>query len=48
MKFYTEPSKEIPVKAEVDVLVAGSGPAGFAAAVSAARKGARKMQFHLS
>lgn len=43
MKFYTEPSKEIPVKAEVDVLVIGSGPAGFAAAVSAARKGAKTM-----
>ncbi|MDH7568821.1 MAG: FAD-dependent oxidoreductase, partial [Armatimonadota bacterium] len=30
-----------PVFAEVDVLVAGSGPAGFAAALAAAREGAR-------
>ena len=32
-----------PVLAEVDVLVAGSGPAGFAAALAAARAGARVM-----
>ena len=43
MKFYTEPSKEIPVRSEVDVLVVGAGPAGFAAAVCASRKGARTM-----
>jgi alkyl hydroperoxide reductase subunit AhpF len=30
-----------PVHAEVDVLVVGGGPAGLAAAVSAARGGAR-------
>jgi ribulose 1,5-bisphosphate synthetase/thiazole synthase len=29
MKYYTEPAKQIPIKAEVDVLVIGSGPAGF-------------------
>lgn len=33
-------SKEIPVRAEVDVFVAGGGPAGVAAAVTAARQGA--------
>ena len=36
-----EPSRETPVVAEADVLVAGGGPAGFAAAVCAARAGAR-------
>ncbi len=34
-------SKSIPVIGEYDVIVAGSGPAGLAAAVSSARKGAR-------
>lgn len=36
-----EPARETPVFAEVDVLVVGGGPAGLAAAVSAARHGAR-------
>ncbi len=39
----TEPAREIPVQAEVDVLVLGGGPAGTAAAVAAARLGARTM-----
>lgn len=39
MKFYMENQKEIPIAGECDVLVAGGGPAGFAAAVSAARAG---------
>lgn len=43
MKFICEPSKQIPVKAEVDVLVVGGGPAGFSAAVIAARNGAKTM-----
>ena len=34
-------SREIPVLDETDVLVAGGGPAGIAAAVAAARSGAR-------
>ena len=34
-------AKEIPVRNECDVLVVGAGPAGFGAAVSAARSGAR-------
>ena len=40
MKTYTEKAREIPVAAEVDVLVAGGGPAGFAAAYTAAKNGA--------
>ena len=32
-------SKRIPVKREVDVFVAGGGPAGVSAAVAAARLG---------
>jgi len=43
MKTYLEPAREIPVKAEVDVLVCGAGPGGFGAAVAAARAGARTM-----
>ena len=37
---YQEKSRELPVTASVDVLVLGAGPAGVAAAVSAARQGA--------
>jgi hypothetical protein len=37
---YLEPAREIPVFAEVDVLVVGGGPAGTAAAIAAARLGA--------
>ncbi len=37
----TEPSRDIPIVDQVDVLVAGGGPAGIAAAVAAARGGAR-------
>ncbi|WP_339315874.1 FAD-dependent oxidoreductase [Paenibacillus sp. FSL R10-2734] len=42
-KYYLEPAKTIPVKHEVDVLVIGGGPAGFSAAVNAARRGAKTM-----
>ena len=38
-----EPGRDIPVLAEVDVLVAGGGVAGCAAAVGSARAGARTM-----
>lgn len=37
----TEPSTQIPVFEETDVLVVGGGPAGTAAAISAARNGAK-------
>lgn len=37
----TEKARELPVKANVDVLVCGGGVAGVAAALSAARNGAR-------
>lgn len=37
------PAEEITVSHEVDVLVAGGGPAGVAAAISAARSGARTL-----
>lgn len=42
-KMITEPQREIPVRAEVDVLVVGGGPAGVMAARAAAGKGQRVM-----
>lgn len=43
MNYFTELSRKIPVKAEVDVLVIGAGPAGFSAAINSARQGAATM-----
>ena len=44
MKTYLEPARELPVRAEVDVLVVGAGPAGIMAAQAAALvKGTRVM-----
>lgn len=40
-RFITEPERKILLAGCCDVLVAGGGPAGFAAAVSAARRGAK-------
>lgn len=43
MKTIVYPSIELPVIAETQVLVVGSGPAGIAAAVASARNGAKTM-----
>ncbi len=43
MQNYKEDGREIPVSYNVDVLVCGSGPAGIAAALAAARSGCRTM-----
>jgi ribulose 1,5-bisphosphate synthetase/thiazole synthase len=40
MQTYREPARDLPVVADVDVLVVGGGPSGFAAAVAAGRAGA--------
>jgi glycine/D-amino acid oxidase-like deaminating enzyme len=39
--YVTEPERKIPVEKDADVVVAGAGPAGFSAAICAAREGAR-------
>lgn len=39
-KFYSEPSRELPILDTVDVLVVGGGPAGVCAAAGAAKAGA--------
>src|SRR3954471_3747639 len=41
METYQEPSRDVPVVSHCDVLVAGGGPAGIAAAIAAADGGAR-------
>lgn len=38
---YWEPAREVPVVRDVDVIVVGGGPAGLAAAIAAARAGAK-------
>jgi hypothetical protein len=43
LKEYTEPQRAIPVAHEVDVAVIGGGVAGIAAAIAAARNGAKTM-----
>ncbi len=41
MPEFAEPARAVPVVAQVDVVVCGGGPAGVAAAVAAARSGAK-------
>ena len=43
MKQIEEPSRVIPVLAETDVLVVGSGPGGLSASLAAAREGVDTM-----
>jgi len=40
-RYVTQSERQVPVADECDVLVAGAGPAGIAAALAAARNGAR-------
>ena len=42
---FAEPPRDLPVAGEYDLIVAGGGPAGFAAAVTAARMGKKVMLF---
>jgi hypothetical protein len=40
-RLYREPARDIPIMEQADVVVCGAGPAGVAAAIAAARSGAK-------
>lgn len=44
---FTEPQRDIPINTDADVIVCGGGPAGIAAAITAARAGAKTYLFEL-
>ena len=44
---FHEPAHDLPVRVDADVIVCGGGPAGVAAAVAAARAGARTRLFEI-
>jgi len=44
---FNEPARPLPLQADADVIVCGGGPAGFAAALTAARSGARTRLFEV-
>ena len=46
-KHFSEPSLKLPVTNDADVIVCGAGPAGIAAAITAARAGARTRLFEV-
>lgn len=46
-KVFGEPARKLPLREDADVIVCGGGPAGVAAAIAAARAGARTRLFEV-